>query len=110
MTTSNAGTFPYTDEDGTVWLAFSDWGEGKRDRILMCVHGLTRQSRDFDFLANELKDQLKVIEVDLAGHGRSGWLSNKSGYNIENFLRHIDGLLDYRGISKWIGLVLVWGD
>ena len=45
MTTSNAGTFPYTDADGTVWLAFSDWGEGKRDRILMSVHGLTRQSR-----------------------------------------------------------------
>ena len=105
MTTSNAGTFPYTDEDGTVWLAFSDWGEGKRDKLLMCVHGLTRQSRDFDFLSNEFKDQLKVIEVDLAGHGRSGWLSNKSGYNIENFLRHIDGLLDYRGISKmdWLG-------
>ena len=59
----------------------------------------------FRFLSNELKDQLKVIEVDLAGHGRSGWLSNKSGYNIENFLRHIDGLLDYRGISKmdWLG-------
>ena len=66
MTTSNAGTFPYTDEDGTVWLAFSDWGEGQRDRILMCVHGLTRQSRDFDFLSNEFKDQLKVIEVDLS--------------------------------------------
>ena len=105
MSTSNAGTFPYTDEDGTVWLAFSDWGEGKKDRILMCVHGLTRQSRDFDFLSNELKDQFKVIEVDLAGHGRSGWLANKSGYNIENFLRHIDRLMEYRGISKmdWLG-------
>ena len=105
MTTSNAGTFPYTDEDGTVWLAFSDLGEGKRDRILMCVHGLTRQSRDFDSLSIELKDQFKVIEVDLAGHGRSGWLANKSRYTIENFLRHIDGLLDYRCISQmdWLG-------
>ena len=91
MTTSNAGTFPYTDEDGTVWLAFSDWSDGKRDRILMCVHGLTRQSRDFDFLSNELKDQLKVIEVDIAGHGRSGWLSNKSANKIENYLGQIDG-------------------
>ena len=105
MTTSNAGTFPYTDADGTVWLAFSDWGEGKRDRILMSVHGLTRQSRDFDFLSSHLKDQFRVIEVDLAGHGKSGWLANKSGYCIENFLRHIDALLDYRGISQmdWLG-------
>ena len=105
MTISNAGTFPYTDADGTVWLAFSDWGEGKRDRILMSVHGLTRQSRDFDFLSSELKDQFRVIEVDLAGHGKSGWLANKSGYCIENFLRHMDALLDYRGISQmdWLG-------
>ncbi|MBH68630.1 MAG: alpha/beta hydrolase [Rhodospirillaceae bacterium] len=102
---SNTGTFPYVDSDGTVWLAFSDWGEGKRDKILMCVHGLTRQSRDFDYFADSLSDSFRIIEVDLVGHGKSGWLANKQGYTIENYMRHIDGLMGYRGISQmdWLG-------
>src|SRR3546814_12258881 len=70
----NAGSFPFTDENGTVWLAFMDFGERSRDRVVVCVHGLTRNGRDFDRLAVAMAKDFRGIEVDVAGRGRSGWL------------------------------------
>ena len=102
---SQAGSFPFTDADGTVWLAFVDWGLRRRDRIVVCVHGLTRQGRDFDALAKAISRDFQIIEVDVVGRGKSGWLSAKKGYNFETYLRHIEGLMDYRAFSSmdWVG-------
>jgi len=101
----NAGSFPYTDENGTVWLSFMDFGERSRDRVVMCVHGLTRNGRDFDRLAVAMVKDFRVIEVDVAGRGRSGWLADKSEYNYPTYLKHMAALLDYRGLQQvdWVG-------
>lgn len=99
------GSFPFTDDHGTIWLAFTDWGSRNLDRTMICVHGLTRQGRDFDPLARVISRDIRCIEVDVAGRGRSGWLANKDGYNFETYLRHADALLSYRGLSEveWLG-------
>lgn len=99
------GSFPFTDENGTVWLAFVDWGARRRDRIVLCAHGLTRQGRDFDALARSVSGDFQVIEIDVAGRGRSGWLADKTAYNFETYLRHVRALMDYRGIETmdWVG-------
>lgn len=101
----NAGSFPYTDENGTVWLAFMDFGERPRDRVVMCVHGLTRNGRDFDRLAVAMAKDFRVIEADVAGRGRSGWLADKSQYSYPTYLKHMAALLDYRGLEQvdWVG-------
>jgi pimeloyl-ACP methyl ester carboxylesterase len=101
----NAGSFPYKDENGTVWLAFMDFGERSRERVVMCVHGLTRNGRDFDRLATAMAKDFRVIEVDVAGRGRSGWLSDKSAYTYDTYLKHMQALLDYRGLQQvdWVG-------
>lgn len=101
----SAGSFPFTDENGTVWLAFTDYGERSRDRVVVCVHGLTRNGRDFDRLATAMAKDFRVIEVDVAGRGRSGWLADKTGYGFPTYLKHMDAFLDYRGLSQvdWIG-------
>ena len=99
------GSFPFTDDNGTVWLAFVDWGQRRRDRVVICAHGLTRQGRDFDALARTVGRDFQVIAIDVAGRGRSGWLADKTAYAFETYLRHVDGLMDYRGINAmdWIG-------
>jgi len=99
------GSFPYTDENGTVWLAFMDFGSRARDRVVVCVHGLTRNGRDFDRLAAAMARDFRVIEVDVAGRGRSGWLADKTAYNYGTYLKHAHAFLDYRGLEKvdWIG-------
>lgn len=102
---SSSGTFPFRDNNGTVWLGFADWGTISRDNLLLCVHGHTRQGRDFKKLAEFIAAKFHTIGFDLAGHGKSGWLADKTDYSFETSMRHIDGLMDYRGISQidWIG-------
>jgi len=101
----NAGSFPFADENGTVWLAFMDFGERSRDRVVICVHGLTRNGRDFDRLAIAMAKDFRVIEVDVAGRGRSGWLADKTAYTNATYLKHMAALLDYRGLEHvdWVG-------
>jgi len=101
----DSGTYPFRDNNGTVWLGFSDWGTPKSENVMLCVHGDTRQSRDFGRLAETLAKNYHVIGFDLAGHGKSGWLADKKDYSFETSTRHINGLLDYRNVSQldWIG-------
>ena len=101
----DAGSFPFTDENGTTWLAFADFGSRSRERVVVCVHGLTRNGRDFDRLATAMARDFRVIEVDVAGRGRSGWLADKTAYSYPTYLRHMHALLDYRGLEQvdWVG-------
>lgn len=96
----SAGSFPYTDHNGTVWLAFQDFGDRSRERVVVCVHGLTRNGRDFDRLAIAMAKDFRVIEVDVAGRGRSGWLADKTAYTYETYLKHMDAFFDYRGLQE----------
>lgn len=100
-----AGSFPYTDDNGTVWLAFQDFGTKTRERVVICVHGLTRNGRDFDRIATAMAKDYRMVEVDVAGRGRSGWLADKDAYTYETYLKHMDALLDYRGLEQvdWLG-------
>jgi len=49
--------------------------------VVLCVHGLTRNGRDFDPLAEALSDRFRVICPDLPGRGRSDWLPDATLYN-----------------------------
>lgn len=96
----SAGSFPFADHNGTVWLAFQDFGDWSRERAVVCVHGLTRNGRDFDRLAVAMARDYRVIEFDVVGRGRSGWLADKSDYNYATYLKHMDALLAYRGLEQ----------
>ena len=96
----SAGSFPFTDHNGTVWLAFQDFGDRSRESVVMCVHGLTRNGRDFDRLAIAMAKDYRVVEVDVVGRGRSGWLADKSEYTFPTYLKHMDALLEYRGLEE----------
>jgi pimeloyl-ACP methyl ester carboxylesterase len=62
------------------------WGNSKNPKVLFCLHGLTRNGRDFDYLANELKDHYLVVCPDLAGRGQSEWFENAKHYNNQQYL------------------------
>ena len=54
-------------------LAYWEWGPPEAERTLVCVHGLTRQARDFDILARTFARRgWRVICPDLVGRGQSG--------------------------------------
>ena len=86
-------------------MAYTEWGDATNPRVLLCVHGLTRNARDFDPLARALADQYRVICPDVAGRGESDWLRNKADYSVPNYMQHMLVLLAHLGVAQvdWVG-------
>jgi pimeloyl-ACP methyl ester carboxylesterase len=85
-------------------LAYWLWGE-KTNPAVFCVHALTRNGRDFDFLARELQQDFHFICPDLPGRGKSDWLSDTGQYNYDVYASYLLQLMDARGIEStaWVG-------
>ena len=67
-------------------VAYLDWGRTANKHVVLCVHGLARNSRDFDFLAAELARECRVICPDVVGRGESDWLADKGDYRFSTYL------------------------
>jgi pimeloyl-ACP methyl ester carboxylesterase len=93
------------DEKNRHIVFYCEWGDPKNTDIIVCVHGLSRNSRDFDFLAAALADKYRVICIDVVGRGKSEWLHDKSGYDYETYVADIIKLFDHLKIRKtdWVG-------
>ncbi|OJU90274.1 MAG: alpha/beta hydrolase [Burkholderiales bacterium 66-5] len=66
-------------------MAYWEWnatGDPAHPHVIVCVHGLSRQGRDFDTLARALAPQARVICPDVVGRGESDWLQDPQGYQI----------------------------
>ena len=86
-------------------MAYVEWGDPANPRVLVCVHGLTRCGRDFDFLAQAMADEYRVVCPDVAGRGRSDWLRNKSLYALPQYCSDMATLLARLGAETvhWVG-------
>jgi pimeloyl-ACP methyl ester carboxylesterase len=74
-------------------MAYWQWGEPDNPKVLMCVHGLLRQGRDFDTLARRLAKHYRIICPDVLGRGQSDWLLDSKGYNIASYVADMAALL-----------------
>src|SRR5512145_2353603 len=86
-------------------MAYVEWGDAANPKVLVCVHGLTRSGRDFDFLAQALADDYRVVCPDVVGRGRSDWLRNKSLYALPQYCADMTALLARLGVETvdWFG-------
>lgn len=86
-------------------MAYTEWGDPDNPKVLLCVHGLTRNGRDFDALAQALSADYRVVCPDVAGRGRSGWLRVKSDYTFPLYVSDMVTLiarLDAEQVD-WVG-------
>ncbi len=93
-------------EAGTHELVFYDWGNPDAQRVTVCVHGLTRNATDFDFLAAQLANtRRRVLCISMAGRGESEWLTDPMGYNYASYVADCLAVLDNFHIREveWIG-------
>ena len=67
-------------------VAYAEWGARREQHVVICVHGLTRNSRDFDMLAADLASRCRVVCVDVVGRGKSDWLEHKEDYGFPLYL------------------------
>jgi len=90
-------------------IAYTEWGPAKAKKVALCVHGLSRQGRDFDQLAMALAgDGYRVICPDLVGRGRSDWLTDPDDYGLPQYCGDMAVLLSHIGAAQvdWIGTSL----
>ncbi|NVM88205.1 pimeloyl-ACP methyl ester carboxylesterase [Variovorax sp. SG517] len=112
------------DAQGGHRMAYWQWGDARSAHVVVCVHGLTRQGRDFDLLAQAIVERaggdVRVVCPDVVGRGRSDWLRDPSLYQVPVYAADMVALiaqlhreqpidtLDYLGTSMGglIGFVL----
>jgi len=90
---------------GSHKLACTRWGNHNARHTVLCVHGLTRNGRDFDYLARALAEDYQVLCPDMAGRGKSQFLPDASGYNNASYVSDVVFMLAALGITHvhWIG-------
>ena len=98
-------------------MAYWQWGQPDSPHVVLCVHGLTRQGRDFDVLAQALCAQaglsssagIRVICPDVAGRGESEWLKDPAGYQVPAYAADMLSLLAHLNAQSpiatldWVG-------
>jgi pimeloyl-ACP methyl ester carboxylesterase len=112
------------DTQGGHRIGCWQWGDAQSENVVLCVHGLTRQGRDFDVLAQAIVARaggdVRVVCPDVVGRGESDWLADPQGYQIPLYAGDMLALLtrlnadraiarfDYVGTSMGglIGMVL----
>ena len=86
-------------------MAYREWGDPRNREVLLCVHGLTRSSRDFDELARTLCAQFRVVCPDVAGRGDSDRLADPKLYTWAQYVADMVTLiarLDVEAVN-WLG-------
>ena len=93
------------DQGGGPELSFTDWGSSDAARTVVCVHGLTRNGRDFDHLAAALSAGARVICPDIVGRGRSDRLADPEQYALPTYIAHMIQLIERLGLGQvdWVG-------
>lgn len=86
-------------------LAYNEWCGPAGAPTLVCVHGLSRNARDFDAVAAALSRHYRVICPDMPGRGRSDWLPNPAEYSLPLYLADCAALIARLDIESvdWIG-------
>jgi pimeloyl-ACP methyl ester carboxylesterase len=93
------------DAAGLHRMAYWEWGDPANPKVLVCVHGLSRQGRDFDTLAAALQDEYRVVCPDVVGRGRSDWLDQPAGYQIPSYVADMVTLIARLDVPRvhWVG-------
>jgi len=86
-------------------MAYHAWGDPSNDKVLLCVHGLTRRGSDFQTLAEAMCQDYYVVCPDIVGRGASDRLSNPMLYAVPQYVSDIEQLIKVLGVSKvdWLG-------
>ena len=84
---------------------YHEWGDPANPRVVVCVHGLTRNGRDFDTLAQALAPDFRVLCPDIVGRGESDWLANAQDYGYPLYLSDLTALIARAGVDSvaWVG-------
>jgi pimeloyl-ACP methyl ester carboxylesterase len=86
-------------------LHYLEWGDPECVDTLVCVHGLTRNARDFDTAARQVAKTHRVVSVDVVGRGRSDRLVHPEDYAYPVYLQDMATLIGRLAVQQvdWLG-------
>ncbi len=92
----------YQSEDGLKLYArdYAYTGTTESPLTVLCMHGLTRNSADFEDLAPSLTDLARVVSVDQRGRGNSDWDADSANYTPATYVKDMFVLIDRLGLEK----------
>jgi len=96
---------PCLGPSGFHKLAYREWPGPAGAPTLVCVHGLTRNGRDFDTIAAALSAHYRVVCPDMPGRGASDYLADPAQYNYGLYLNDLAALLARLDVGSvdWLG-------
>ncbi len=80
-------------KNGFHRMHYVEWGDPDASNVVICAHGLTRSSRDFDALAQALMPAFRVVCPDIVGRGKSEWLEDKKDYSYAQYCADMAALI-----------------
>lgn len=91
--------------EGFRRMVYWEWGDPHNKNVVLCVHGLTRNGRDFDWLARALSQHYRVLCPDVLGRGHSERLDDPTGYSYPQYLGDLVTLIARSGAERvdWVG-------
>jgi pimeloyl-ACP methyl ester carboxylesterase len=86
-------------------MAYAEWGDRDNPDVVVCVHGLSRNGRDFDTLARALAGGHRVVCPDIVGRGLSDRLADYRGYGFPQYVADCITLIARLDVSRisWVG-------
>ena len=86
-------------------VCYHEWGDTANPRVVICVHGLSRNGRDFDVLGEALTSTHRVLAIDMPGRGMSEWLPDPGDYTFPTYLTTLTALIARSGAEdvSWVG-------
>lgn len=80
-------------------LNYCEWAGSVGARTILCLHGLTRNARDFDRLAEALEGKFCIVAADMPGRGKSQWLGHAEDYALPLYLGDTIALIARLGVD-----------
>jgi pimeloyl-ACP methyl ester carboxylesterase len=86
-------------------VVYYEWGDAANPDVVVCVHGVGRNGRDFDVLAEALASTHRVLSIDMPGRGNSEWLHDPLDYVFPTYLATLTALIARSGAETvgWVG-------
>src|SRR5919204_2673700 len=86
-------------------VVYYEWGDPANANVVVCVHGIGRNGRDFDVLGEALAPTHRVLSIDMPGRGASEWLRDPMDYVAPVYLGTLTALIAASAADEiaWVG-------
>lgn len=83
-------------------LHYRDYAGDESKAPVICMHGLTRNARDFAELAERIAPSRRVIVTEMRGRGQSDYAKDSASYNPVQYAADVELLLAEQGIDRFV--------